>query len=361
MRSSGSRPALGHDLVQVLGDRQRVPDLRALVRQARHADRRREQQQLLPRVGVVGRDHHLVELEARRSAPSASRAATTTSSSCSTASARRAVAGSAPRALRRCGGGLGGLGCDGRGDGWHRRLAAGRPHATQSTVPRARPIARWRASCCEHSIVTTTPQRHDVRRLPGPGRRCCGRCAPSAAPSVPMLLDAGFGAAPARGAPPGRRLARLLALAEVTHARPPWGIASVVVDGERVPVVEEVAAATPFATLRRFRKVGAPRAAASVLVVAPMSGHFATLLRDTVRTLLRDHDVYVTDWHNVRDVPLARRPLRPRRVHRAHDRLHSPRSGPGAQRDRDLPAVRRRARRGRADVGGRAPGARRRA
>ena len=35
-----------------------------------------------------------------------------------------------------------------------------------------------------------------------------------------------------------------------------------------------------------------------------MSGHFATLLRDTVRTLLRDHDVYVTDWHNVRDVPL---------------------------------------------------------
>ena len=42
-----------------------------------------------------------------------------------------------------------------------------------------------------------------------------------------------------------------------------------------------------------------------MLVVAPMSGHFATLLRDTVRTLLRDHDVYVTDWHNVRDVPLS--------------------------------------------------------
>ncbi len=42
-----------------------------------------------------------------------------------------------------------------------------------------------------------------------------------------------------------------------------------------------------------------------MLVVAPMSGHFATLLRDTVRTALHDHDVYVTDWHNVRDVPLA--------------------------------------------------------
>ena len=60
---------------------------------------------------------------------------------------------------------------------------------------------------------------------------------------------------------------------------------------------------TPFATLLRFRKDGAtpqPR----VLIVAPMSGHFATLLRDTVRTMLADHDVYVTDWHNVRDVPL---------------------------------------------------------
>ena len=41
-----------------------------------------------------------------------------------------------------------------------------------------------------------------------------------------------------------------------------------------------------------------------VLIVAPMSGHFATLLRDTVRTMLADHDVYVTDWHNARDVPL---------------------------------------------------------
>ena len=46
-------------------------------------------------------------------------------------------------------------------------------------------------------------------------------------------------------------------------------------------------------------------AACKVLVVVPMSGHFATLLRDTVRTVLQDHDVYVTDWHNVRDVPLA--------------------------------------------------------
>jgi poly(3-hydroxybutyrate) depolymerase len=42
-----------------------------------------------------------------------------------------------------------------------------------------------------------------------------------------------------------------------------------------------------------------------VLIVAPMSGHFATLLRETARTMLADHDVYITDWHNARDVPLA--------------------------------------------------------
>ena len=42
-----------------------------------------------------------------------------------------------------------------------------------------------------------------------------------------------------------------------------------------------------------------------VLIVAPMSGHFATLLRDTARTMLADHDVYITDWHNARNVPLV--------------------------------------------------------
>ncbi|HEY2560505.1 MAG TPA: polyhydroxyalkanoate depolymerase [Caldimonas sp.] len=95
-----------------------------------------------------------------------------------------------------------------------------------------------------------------------------------------------------------------LALGEVTHRRPDWGIASVRSNGVEREVVEEVTASTPFATLRRFRKVGA-RDEPRVLVAAPMSGHFATLLRDTVRTMLRDHDVYVTDWHNVRDVPAS--------------------------------------------------------
>lgn len=88
------------------------------------------------------------------------------------------------------------------------------------------------------------------------------------------------------------------------HARLPFGIESVPVGNRLVPVTEEAVYSTPFATLLHFKK--APEAPQPrVLVVAPMSGHFATLLRATVKTMLTDHDVYITDWHNIRDVPLA--------------------------------------------------------
>ncbi|MCA3234854.1 MAG: polyhydroxyalkanoate depolymerase [Cupriavidus sp.] len=101
-----------------------------------------------------------------------------------------------------------------------------------------------------------------------------------------------------------RAACEVLALARLTHYRPPFGIDSVRIRGEDVPVVEEVAARTPFCTLLRFRREDVPQQP-RVLLVAPMSGHFATLLRGTVETMLRDHDVYITDWHNPRDVPLA--------------------------------------------------------
>jgi poly(3-hydroxybutyrate) depolymerase len=109
---------------------------------------------------------------------------------------------------------------------------------------------------------------------------------------------------------PQRRFAALLQLiklGEVTHHRPPFGLSSAVVKGEPVAIEEEAAHVTPFATLLHFRKVLPPGTPAQprVLVVAPMSGHFATLLRDTVETMLPHHDVYITDWHNARDVPLA--------------------------------------------------------
>jgi len=89
----------------------------------------------------------------------------------------------------------------------------------------------------------------------------------------------------------------------LTHHRPAYGIDSVVSQGRAFEIVEEQVMRTPFGTLLRFRKEGAPEQP-RVLLVAPMSGHFATLLRDTIRTLLQDHDVYLTDWHNARDVPL---------------------------------------------------------
>jgi poly(3-hydroxybutyrate) depolymerase len=102
-----------------------------------------------------------------------------------------------------------------------------------------------------------------------------------------------------------RRIAagyELLARAGLSHARPSFGIDRVRVAGREVAVTEQAVQRTPFGTLLHFRKdvdVAQPR----VLVVAPLSGHFATLLRETVRTLLADHDVYITDWHNARDVP----------------------------------------------------------
>jgi poly(3-hydroxybutyrate) depolymerase len=91
----------------------------------------------------------------------------------------------------------------------------------------------------------------------------------------------------------------------VTHARPPFGIKSVSIGDRLIPVTEEAATSTPFATLLHFRKeIETPQP--RVLLVAPMSGHFATLLRPTVKTMLADHDVFITDWHNLRDVPLAK-------------------------------------------------------
>jgi polyhydroxyalkanoate depolymerase len=95
----------------------------------------------------------------------------------------------------------------------------------------------------------------------------------------------------------------LIARAGLTHTRPAFDIRSVMVGNREVDVHEEAAHKTPFATLLHFKKDIAqvqPR----VLLVAPLSGHFATLLRATVRTMLPDHDVYITDWHNARDVPL---------------------------------------------------------
>ena len=94
----------------------------------------------------------------------------------------------------------------------------------------------------------------------------------------------------------------LITRAKLTYARPPYGIDNVTVGNRELEVTEEITYATPFGSLLHFKKEDAPEQP-RLLLVAPMSGHFSTLLRGTVQTLLQDHDVYITDWHNPRDIP----------------------------------------------------------
>jgi len=92
------------------------------------------------------------------------------------------------------------------------------------------------------------------------------------------------------------------------YGKPEWGIAETVVDGARRSVREETVLSVPFCDLVRFVRdetVCAGRDDPKVLIVAPMSGHYATLLRGTVRAMLPEHEVYVTDWRDARLVPLS--------------------------------------------------------
>ncbi len=104
--------------------------------------------------------------------------------------------------------------------------------------------------------------------------------------------------------PPIKGAAALLDVfghASALRDKPRFELTSTMIDGNSVAVCEEVMLKKPFGSLVRFRRDGvenSPR----LLVCAPMSGHFATLLRDTIARLLPSHDVYVTDWHDARHV-----------------------------------------------------------
>jgi len=98
------------------------------------------------------------------------------------------------------------------------------------------------------------------------------------------------------------------------YEKPEFGIDAVTIDGVEVPVRQAVAKDKPFCRLLHFERdlSSLPRRGGPdprVLVVAPLSGHHATLLRDTVRTLLPTHDLYITDWTNARMVPLSSGPF----------------------------------------------------
>ena len=95
------------------------------------------------------------------------------------------------------------------------------------------------------------------------------------------------------------------------YGKPEFGIATTPVRGQRVAVTERVVWSRPFCNLVRFERDLPPgaRPQPKLLIVAPMSGHYATLLRGTVEAMLPDHDVYVTDWTDARLVPLAEGPF----------------------------------------------------
>lgn len=98
------------------------------------------------------------------------------------------------------------------------------------------------------------------------------------------------------------------------YEKPQFGINSVTIKGKDVKIIEEVAEEKSFCTLLHFKKDLSAKAFAAlkqptILLVAPLSGHHATLLRDTVRSLLVEHDVFITDWRDARMVPLTEGPF----------------------------------------------------
>ncbi len=96
----------------------------------------------------------------------------------------------------------------------------------------------------------------------------------------------------------------VFAHASAPRGKPAFDLDYTVVDGQRVAVSEEIVLQKPFGQLKRFVREGVegrPR----LLIVAPMSGHFATLLRGTVERMLPEHDVYITDWRDAKAVPLS--------------------------------------------------------
>ncbi len=88
------------------------------------------------------------------------------------------------------------------------------------------------------------------------------------------------------------------------YAKPEFGLHSTQIDGAEVPVVEEITHALPFCNLLHFKRE-TKRQDQKVLIIAPLSGHYATLLRGTVEKMLPEHDIYITDWVDARDVPKA--------------------------------------------------------
>jgi poly(3-hydroxybutyrate) depolymerase len=119
------------------------------------------------------------------------------------------------------------------------------------------------------------------------------------------LLDTPFN--PLRETPLGRLSAAALdSFEHSTRAfgKPAFGLSHTTIDGAPVAVHEEIVARRPWCDLLHFRRDAHRPGDPAVLMVAPMSGHYATLLRGTVQAFLPDHEVYITDWRDARDMPV---------------------------------------------------------
>ena len=87
------------------------------------------------------------------------------------------------------------------------------------------------------------------------------------------------------------------------HGKPAFGISETIINGKSVSVTEQIVHRLPFGQLKQFKRA-TNRKDPKILMVAPMSGHYSTLLLGTVEAMLPDHDVYITDWRDASDVPL---------------------------------------------------------
>ncbi|MCW5760384.1 MAG: polyhydroxyalkanoate depolymerase [Phenylobacterium sp.] len=106
------------------------------------------------------------------------------------------------------------------------------------------------------------------------------------------------------GSPMFASALEVFAHAAAPRGKPAFDLYETVVDGEAMRVSEAIEARKPFGQLKHFKHKGA-KGAPKLLIVAPMSGHYATLLRGTVERMLPDHDVWITDWRDARNVPLT--------------------------------------------------------
>jgi poly(3-hydroxybutyrate) depolymerase len=97
----------------------------------------------------------------------------------------------------------------------------------------------------------------------------------------------------------------VFAHAAAPRGKPEFGLKRTTINGKKVTVHEEIVLREPFGQLKHFVRKGAPEDDPKLLIVAPMSGHYATLLRGTVERMLPGHDVYITDWRDAKAVPLS--------------------------------------------------------